>query len=97
MGETRLTKKSKVVSNTKASESVAALSAGKSQNGQRESGKLRSTDSGKILTMETLQKAITHFEKTHLDDINFEANPLLLMPTEKRLCPSWSQSGRVRL
>jgi hypothetical protein len=46
-----------------------------------ESGKLRSTDSGKILTMKgDLQKAITHFEKTHLDDINFEANPLLLMP-----------------
>jgi hypothetical protein len=46
--------------------------------------KLRSTDSGKIMTTKgDLQKAITHFEKTHLDDINFEANPLLLMPTEK--------------
>jgi hypothetical protein len=46
--------------------------------------KLRSTDSGKIMTAKgDLQKAITHFEKTHLDDINFEANPLLLMPTEK--------------
>jgi hypothetical protein len=46
--------------------------------------KLRSTDSGKVMTLKgDLQKAITHFEKTHLDDINFEANPLLLMPTEK--------------
>ena len=46
--------------------------------------KLRSTDSGKIMaTKGDLQKAITHVEKTHLDDINFEANPLLLIPTEK--------------
>lgn len=46
--------------------------------------KLRSTDSGKIMTTKgDLQKAITHCEKTHRDDINFEANPLLLMPTEK--------------
>jgi hypothetical protein len=46
--------------------------------------KLRSTDSGKILIEKgDLQKAITHFEKTHMDSINFEANPLLLMPTEK--------------
>jgi hypothetical protein len=46
--------------------------------------KLRSTDSGKVMTSKgDLQKAITHVEKKHLDDINFEANPLLLMPTEK--------------
>jgi hypothetical protein len=46
--------------------------------------KLRSTDSGKVMTAKgDLQKAITHVEKKHLDDINFEANPLLLMPTEK--------------
>jgi hypothetical protein len=46
--------------------------------------KLRSTDSGKVMTTKgDLQKPITHFEKTHMDDINFEANPLLLMPTEK--------------
>jgi hypothetical protein len=46
--------------------------------------KLRSTDSGKVMISKgDLQKAITHVEKKHLDDINFEANPLLLTPTEK--------------
>jgi hypothetical protein len=46
--------------------------------------KLRSTDKGKVMTAKgDLQKAITHVEKNHLDDINFEANPLLLNPTEK--------------
>ena len=44
--------------------------------------KLRST--GKNLKIgEDLQGPITHVEKRYMDDLNFEANPLLLRPTKQ--------------
>jgi hypothetical protein len=48
-----------------------------------ESGKIAIHGLGQNPDNEGDLQAITHFEKTHLDDINFEANPLLLMPDRK--------------